>query len=165
MAGLMRTGERVQSREWGGRVNHTRDHARHETRASVRMRLPSSMPLPNSTGAPCCTEPAPEASRMGRCVMMSRCDDFVEGAAFTRYCPVECGVCTICVGHPMHRLYSEMWRSRRHQPHRTGAMMTSHYHPCPHGRASVSRATATRQCQRVYTRAATTTVGLGAQPH
>ena len=37
--------------------------------------------------------------------------------------------------------------------------MTSHYYPCPHGRASVSRATRTRQFQRVYTRAATITVG------
>ena len=55
----------------------------------------------------CCATSTVEAGRNGRCTNFA---DTGRCARNHRYCPVACGVCTICQGHPSYNLYMGLWR-------------------------------------------------------
>lgn len=64
---------------------------------------PSSPPPPP---APCCQDPSPEPGRAMKCLRRGRKAQCT--AIHNKFCPVACGFCQICEGHPQYEQYSRL---------------------------------------------------------
>lgn len=63
----------------------------------------------------CCTETQSEAGRVGRCdYRAARGGCSTLGEAFVKLCPVACKQCKVCAGHPMEKLYADLWMRSSH---------------------------------------------------
>ena len=60
---------------------------------------------------PCCTHNNLEQGRLGRCAWRASTGGCRKlGTNFVNLCPVACGRCSICEGHPQERQYATIWK-------------------------------------------------------
>lgn len=59
---------------------------------------------------PCCTQEAPEPSRIGRCQAIKTTGSCKGGprSHTSRLCPVACGRCVVCAAHPLYADYGKL---------------------------------------------------------
>ena len=64
----------------------------------------------NVSALPCCANSTQEPTIMGRCTMWAQKDKCGQ------FCPVACGLCQLCEGHPDRDAYRKFYRKARFKP-------------------------------------------------